>query len=210
MTKLIVMLWTLLRRRLAELRVLLTLGITIAGVVGWLAPPPGQWRFPAVVRRLVPLSGEWPWPAAEQKVEAHPQEIMEVKEHVTHIWLSEPLVNLAKRERWSVEPERHQQTRKILAGEGGHGFFFAFTLQLRHAKGIFGYIDYIRYPIREPDNVRELVEVMATAAGNPPQNRTTDFSNAVIHVVPAVTSRQELLDEIESASLWRDSGLPSR
>jgi hypothetical protein len=58
--------------------------------------------------------------------------------------------------------------------------------------------------------VPELVDVMAMTAGYAPQHQTADFSGAVVHVVPVGTSRQELLDEIEAASLSRNSGSRSR
>jgi hypothetical protein len=100
--------------------------------------------------------------------------------------------------------------RKILAGQEGRGFFYAFRVEIRYASRRVEYIDYIRYPIRQPENVPELVDVMAMAVGNPPQHQTADFSSAVVHVVSAGTSRQELLDEIEAVSLSRNSGLPAQ
>jgi hypothetical protein len=208
--KLIVLVWSQLRQRLAELRVLLLLGIAMIGIVGWLAPSRGQWPWLAVDGWLDHLSGEWPWPAAGHQFVARSQENMGVGDRVTHIWLPEPLLNLAKRERWSAMPQRHEQTRKVLAGEVGHAYFYALRVQLGRADNKAGYIVYVRYPNLEQDNVHELMDVMAVAAGNPPPYRTIDFSNAVVRVVPAGTTRQGLLDAIEAASLSSESGLPSR
>jgi hypothetical protein len=207
MTRLLALMWSQLRQRLADLRALFLLGIAITGIVAWLAPPPGQWPLPDVVGWLASLSGKWPRPAAEHKLVAPP---LEISARVTHIWLPEPLVNLAKRECWSALPRRHEQVRNILADEEGHGFFYAFTRQLGYANGSVEYMDYIRYSIREPQKLQELVDVMAVVAGNPPPYRTTEFSNALVHVVPAGTSRRELLHEIEAESLSRKAGMRSR
>jgi hypothetical protein len=210
MNKLMNLLWSQLRRHLPDLRVLLLLGIVITGVVSWLAPSSGRWPRPAVDDWLATASSQWPSPAARHGAVARRSEGMTVSAHLTHIWLSEPLVNLAKRESWSAQAQRHQQVREILAGQEGRGFFYAFRVEIHYANRRVDYIDYIRHPIREPANVPELVDVMAMAAGNPPQHQTADFSNAVVHVVSAGTSRQGLVDEIEAASLSHDSELLSQ
>jgi hypothetical protein len=129
---------------------------------------------------------------------------------VAHIWLPEPLVSLAKRESWTLPEERRQQLRKILERMENRVLFDGFTVQVRQANGRVGNMHFLRYPVRGPENVHELLDLMATAAGNPPQYRTIDYSTAVVHAVPAETSRQELFEGITASSRSRDSALASR
>jgi hypothetical protein len=194
MTRLIVVLWSRLRRLLHDLSVLLLFGVVIAGAAGWLAPPPGP----------------GPRPAAQHELDERPWHSIAVSAHVAHIWLPEPLVELAKRESRALSEQRRQQLQRILNAQDSRGVFYAFTIQIRQANGRVGNIQFLRYPVREPENVQELLDLMATAAGNPPRYRTTDYSMAVVHVVPAETSRQELFEGIKASARSRDSGLPSR
>jgi hypothetical protein len=194
MRKLIVLLWSLLRRLVHDLGVLLFVGVVLAGVAGWFVPPPGQRPRPGAG-----MDGEF----ADR-----PRDYIGVSVHVKDVWLPEPLFNLAKRESWSLAEERHQHLRNVLEREDWQVLFYAFTVRALQANGGVKYFHFIRYSYCKPRNVQELLEVMATAAGHPP--KTDYYSAAAVHVVPAGTSPQELLDGMKAASLSHDSSLPSR
>ena len=148
MSKLIVVLWSQLRQLLADLLVLVLLGIAITCVVGWLTPPP---------------PGQLPRPAAKHELDDRPWDGIAVSAHVTHIWLQEPLVRLAKRESRTLPEQRRQQLQQILNAQDVRGVFYAFTIQLRQANGRVGNFQFLRCPVREPENVQELLDLMATA-----------------------------------------------
>jgi hypothetical protein len=181
MTELLLRLSTQLRRLLYDLVVLSLLGAVITVVTGWLLPQPD----------------ERPRAGAEREATGRPSDGMPVRDQVTHIWLSERLVGMTEREVWSLLEKRRGQLRETRDGESSRDLFYALTLQNLLADGRMEYIDYIRYPFHEPEDVRELLDVLATAAGNPPHDPTRDYSTAVVHRVPAGTSRQELIDRVE-------------
>jgi hypothetical protein len=131
-----------------------------------------------------------------------------VSVHVTHVWLPDPLVNLAKRESWSLPEQPHQQLRNVLEGEDWQVLFYALTVQALQANGGVKNFHFIRYPYCKPGNVQELLDVMATSAGHPP--RTDYYSAAAVHEVPAGMSPNKLLDDMKAASRSHDSSLPSR
>jgi len=137
-----------------------------------------------------------------------PRDYIAVNVHVTHAWLPEPLVKLAKRESWSPANEWHQQLRNVLEGEDWRVLFYAFTVRVLQANGGVDYFQFIRYPFREPRNMQELLDVMATAAGHPP--RADYYSVAAVHEVPAGTTPEKLLEGMRAASLSHESGSPSR
>jgi hypothetical protein len=194
MTKLIVLLWSGVRRLLRNLSMLLLFGVVIIGVAGWLAPPPGQRLRPGV----------------EHELDDRPGDGIVVSAQVMHIWLPEPLVSLAKPVRWSLPEQRHEQLRQILEGQDRRDLCYALSVQVRQVNGRVENILFIRHPFDQPENLQELLDVLATAAGEPPKYPTTDYSAAIIHVVPAETSPQQLLHQIEASSVSRDSGLPAR
>jgi hypothetical protein len=190
------MAWSLLRRLLHDLGALLLVGVVIIGLAGWLISPPSQ---------SLRTGG-----GAEEGFDDRPLDRIAMSVHVAHVWLPERLVSLAKRESWSVSEERHQQLRKILQGEDWRVLFYAFTVQVLEASGGVESFYFMRYRCREPENVQELLDVMATAAGHPPNYPTTDYySAAAVHVVPAGTSPQKILDAMKASSLSHDFRLPS-
>ena len=184
MTKLIQPLSSQVQRLLYDVVVLILLGAVITVVAGWLLPPPDQ-------RPSAP---------AERQVDGRLGDGIPVRAQVTHIWLSERLVSVTEREVWSLLEKLHGQLQETRDGENTRVLFYALTVQTLHANGRLGYIHFIRYPFHEPENVRELLDVLATAAGNPPRDPTRDYSIAVVHIVPAEASRQELIDRFELSS----------
>jgi hypothetical protein len=188
--------WSLLRRGLHDLGVLLLVAVVITGLCGWLVSLPGQ--------RQRPVAG------AEQEFADRSEDRVAVGIHVAHVWLSEPLHGLAKREARSLPEQRHDQLRKIFEGQDWRALFYGFTVQVLQAHGGVESFHFLRYPLREPEDLHELLAVMATAVGNPPKYPTTDyFAAAAVHVVPAGTSPQKLLDGMKASSLPHDSELPS-
>jgi hypothetical protein len=195
MTKLIVPLWSLLGRLFRPVVALLLAGVVITCVAGWLVAPPGQWLRPG----------------ADHEVDDRPGDRISVSVRVAHIWLPDRLVSLARRESWLLPEERHQQLRKILEGEDWRVLFYAFTVQVLQANGRVESFHFIRYPFRVPENVQELLDVMATAAGSPPKYPTSDYySAAAVHVVPAGMSPQQLISSLKTAAPSHRSALPPR
>lgn len=193
MRKLILLVCSLLKRLGHDLGALLFVGVVIAGVAGWFVPPLSQ--------------GSRPRAGADDAFLDRPRDYIAVNVHMTHAWLPEPLVKLAKRESWSLADKRHQQLRNVLEHEDWRVLFYAFTVRVLQANGGVNHFHFIRYPSREPRNVQELLDVMATAAGHPP--KADYYSLAAVHEVPAGTTPEKLLDDMRAASLSRESGSAS-
>jgi hypothetical protein len=89
--------------------------------------------------------------------------------------------------------------------------FYAFTLQVVPANGRVESFHFIRYQHHAPENMQELLNVMATAAGNPPKYPKADYySAATVHVVQPGMSARDLIDAMKTASLSRNSGRPAQ
>jgi hypothetical protein len=88
---------------------------------------------------------------------------------VAHIWLPEPLYSLSKRQSWSLRDQRYQQLREISKSEDSRELFYVLTAQMRQANGKVEPFYSIEYPFREAGRLQELLEVLATAAGDPPK-----------------------------------------
>jgi hypothetical protein len=188
--------WSFLRRLLHDLGLLLLVAVVITGFCGWLVSLPGQKQRPGA--------------GVEHEFADRPENRVAVGIHVAHVWLSQPLHGLAKRESRSLPEQRHDQLRKIFEGEDWRGLFYGFTVQVLQAHGGVESFHFLRYPLREPEDLQELLAVMATAAGSPPKIPTTDyFSTAAVHVVPAGTSPGNLLNSMKTSLLPRVSGMPS-
>ena len=131
MTKLIALLWSLLRRLLHDLSVLLVFGVVITGVVAGsslrLAKGHGQRRntnsMTVLGDRSIAISARW--------------RTFGCRNHSSG-WRNESLGLFRK--------QRHQQLRKILNAQDSRGVFYAFTVQIRPANGRVGNLPFPSIP----------------------------------------------------------------
>jgi hypothetical protein len=182
-----------IRRLFEDLGVLLSLGALIAGA-GLCLPPPDS---------------ESPEPRAESESAIGPAGSTVVFHQVLHIWLSESLVDLAKQDSACSKARSHEELRAILERHGYQGLFYAFKVRVYGANGGFGEVASVRYPYDEPWNFPEFPGFCTLAAGTLPRSDTVDYSSAALHILPASTSRRELLDAIratQAPSLAPDRG----
>jgi hypothetical protein len=110
-----------------------------------------------------------------------------VRLEVLRLWLPESLSWLAKLQSRSPVARDHDDLRRFLEFQGLEDLCYALTIRLHQLNGEFADITYLRHPYDEPHNFLEFVDVLATAAGNPPPCSnpfTSDFTNAAVQVVP--------------------------
>jgi hypothetical protein len=137
-------------------------------------------------------------PGAEPESAVRPGESTVVFHEVLHIWLSESFVDLAKRDSGCGTVRSHQELRAVLERHACQGLFYAYKVRVYQANGDHGEVAAVRYPYDEPWNYPEFSGFVAIAAGTLPRADAVDYSRAAVHVMPARTSRQELLDAIEA------------
>ena len=58
-------------------------------------------------------------------------------------------------------------------------------------------ITFIRQPYRESKFFQEFLDVLATLAGNPPIDSTSNFSAAEVHILPNELSEREPREVVE-------------
>jgi hypothetical protein len=132
-----------------------------------------------------------------------------VRNQVIHVWLPEPLLDVAKRESKTVVVQNHQELRKTLERKGYQSPWYAFTVRAHQVNGGVAELTFIRNPYHDPEDFQEFLDVLGTARGHPPRYPAADYSTATVHVMPAKMSQRELLEEIQASPLPPDA-IPSR
>ena len=114
-----------------------------------------------------------------------------IRTEATHLWFPETLIDLARDESKSSHLQTHAELRIALERRGQQNLWYAFTLRLHQADRGVSEITYIRRPYREPENFREVPEILARAAGDPSWSRTPRFSTAEVHILSSEQTRRE-------------------
>jgi hypothetical protein len=107
-----------------------------------------------------------------------------VHSEVLLIVLPEALTVMAKQQSLSAL-RNHGELRRCLQLEHQEDVWYALTIRGYQANGHFADITYIRRPYADSEYLPELIAVLATVAGHPPQDAAADFSTASVHVMPA-------------------------
>ena len=126
-----------------------------------------------------------------------------VRSEVIHLWLPEILVDPARREFPALVARSHQELKKALERGGQENLWYAITVRGHQANHGATDISFIRHPYRDPENLQELMDVLATVAGSPHCRSSADYSAAIVHIIPAGMSRREWLEAMQASSLPR-------
>jgi hypothetical protein len=128
-----------------------------------------------------------------------------VRSEVIHLWLPEILVDPARHELPALVARTHQELKKALERRGQENLWYAITIRGHQANHGAADISFIRYPYREPENLQELMDVLAAVAGRPPRHPSADYSAAIVHIMPAGMSEREWLEAMQASSLLRQA-----
>jgi hypothetical protein len=110
-----------------------------------------------------------------------------IRLEVLRLWLPEALIWLAKRQSRSSVIRDHEELQQFLELQNLEDLCYALTIRAHQASGAFADITFIRHPYDDPYHFPELMDVLASAAGNPPPFSSpfkADFSTAAVQVVP--------------------------
>jgi hypothetical protein len=144
-----------------------------------------------------------PRPSAAQEFSDPPGSGVIVRSEVICLWLPEALVDPAGDEFPALVARTHQELKKVLERRGQENLWYAITVRGHQANQGAADISFIRHPYRDPENLQELMDVLATVAGSPPRHRSADYSAAIVHIMPAGMSQREWLGAMQASSLLR-------
>ena len=119
---------------------------------------------------------------------------------VLQLWLPETMVDLASKCRGSSVPSTHQELRALLERRGLEEVWYLLAIRNHQVNGGVADITFIRYPYRDLERFREFLDVLATAAGNPPSNPSWNYADAEIHILPSEVSHREPLGVVAELS----------
>jgi hypothetical protein len=144
-----------------------------------------------------------PQPGAAPEFNDPPGSGVIVRSEVIHLWLPETLVDLARSESPALVARTHQELKTALERRGQENLWYAITVRGHQINLGTSDTSFIRYPWREPANLQELIDVLATVSGSPPRRPSFDYSAAIVHIMPAGISRREWLEALQPSSLLR-------
>jgi hypothetical protein len=147
-------------------------------------------------------------PGRSMKLPDRPGSGVMIRTECTHLWLPETLIELARNPSETLGEQTHEGLRIALDRREQQGLWYAFTLRSHQADGRTAESNYVRRPYREPENFRELPEILARAAGNPSPSPASRFSAAEIHILSREQSGREPREVV--AELFSPPARPSK
>ncbi len=125
--------------------------------------------------------------APEPETDSASSEGLVERIEVSRLWLPEGLTRLAIRQNRSPFLRNHEDLQDLLELENLEDLCYALTITGHLVSGKSTECTYIRYPYDQPGFFGEFMDVLATAAANPPPFSAVfrwDWSPAVVQVVP--------------------------
>ncbi len=116
---------------------------------------------------------------------------IDIRVEVVDIWLPVTLIDLARKPSASCVPQSHQELRTLLERSGQQNLWFALSTRHYQINGGVAVITYIRRPCFEPENFRELLNVLAIEAGNPLLDLSLFDSGCSVHILPKEMEERE-------------------
>jgi hypothetical protein len=137
--------------------------------------------FAAGVIGLARLSVHVARQAEKQDTADRPDAGIIVRTEVLSLWLPQTLIERAK----------HQSLQQFLKLPDQDDMWYAVTMRLHQVNGHFEDTTFIRRPCDDPNHMEELLQILATVAGNPPRSPVVDFREASVHCIPRELLKRE-------------------
>ncbi len=175
--------------------------------VTWLAPTRLFWSWGemllALVALIAPVIGYTRLDSCASRSsrllepDDRPGSGVTVRAEVLHLWLPETLIELAAHQPRCLVAQTHDDLRSFLECRGQRELWYAFTTRSHQVNG--GIVDttVIRHPYKDPNHFPEFLDVLGTAAGNPPTYPALSYSGAEVHVLPGKLSEREPSEVVE-------------
>ncbi len=172
--------WSRLRRLFQDIGTMLVFGAVVMVIAVWFPRPAAQ----------------APRPGREGESEDRPGSGMTVHSQVLHIWLPEPLADMAQGKFPPGVAQSHHELRQALERKGHQDLWYAYAVRLLQDNGATTEILFIRHPYSEPERFQDFLDILATAAGKPPRYLAADYVGAKLQVLPGTISSRQFLETI--------------
>jgi hypothetical protein len=136
-------------------------------------------------------------PTRAVEAEDQPGSGVVVRGEVVHLWFPEALLDEARNQPISAVASSHGEVRSLPEPLGRVKLWYALTIRGQQRNGRYASVTYVRHPYRDPEHFSEFLNALAMAAGHPPINPTSNFSKAVMHIIPGDLSDREPSEVIE-------------
>ncbi len=114
-----------------------------------------------------------------------------VHSELLRVWLPQELTDLSKRQSQSLVVRTHEELQRLLERQDRIHLWYALTFRAHQLNGKVVDLTFIRWPYGDPRHFQEFLDILATAAGNPPRESDADYSNASISVIAQEASKRE-------------------
>jgi hypothetical protein len=105
------------------------------------------------------------------------------RSELLHLWLPRSLAELAKCQSRVPVVRTHEELQRFLDLQNGKDVWYAMTTRGYQVNGKMVDITFLRWPYEDSSHFPEVLDVLATAAGNPPRDADVDQSKAPIHII---------------------------
>jgi hypothetical protein len=106
-----------------------------------------------------------------------------IRSELLRFWLPQTLTELAKRQSQFRVVRTHEELQRFLELHDRKDLWCALTVRGHQVNGNFVDLTFIRRPYDDPLHFPEFLNILATAAGNPPRDPAADFSTASVHII---------------------------
>ncbi len=114
-----------------------------------------------------------------------------VHSELLRLWLPQELTELSKRQSQSLVVRTHEELQRFLELQDRRRLWYALTFRAHQLNGKVVNLTFIRWPYDDPHHFPEFLNILATAAGNPPRDPDADYSNASISIIAQEATKRE-------------------
>jgi hypothetical protein len=140
---------------------------------------------------LTQFDAATPRPSAAREFTDPPSSGLIVRSEIIRLWVPETLVDPAGHESRAPVARTHPELKTVLEHRRQENLWYAITFRAQLADHRTEESSFIRYPYRQPESFAEFMDVLTAVAGSPPRHPCTDYSAAVVHIMPAGLSQRE-------------------
>ena len=129
-----------------------------------------------------------------------------IRSQVIRVYLPEVLAQVATAKSRTHPFKTHDELKGYLEWRRVEGLWYALTIRVHQVNGGIKDLTFIRSPYDDPLHFDELCNILATAAGNPPVDSDSDYSQATVRIIQPETLKSVPLEVM--AELLNDAPGP--
>jgi hypothetical protein len=132
-----------------------------------------------------------------------------VRTEVLRLWLPESLIDFAKPQSQSSAPRTYAELQTLLERRGQTDLWYALTVRGLQVNGGTADMTFIRRPYGDSQHFQEFLDILATAAGDPPPDSTMCYAGTEVHILPRELSARDprqVVEELIPQSFPRPDG----